>query len=92
MPCCGQKRSLAAAVPTNINERPVSRLPLNLVPPRRTVHFQYEGNTGLTVLGAVSRVRYRFAYPGAVVEVDARDAAAMMAVPRLKKISAGADD
>lgn len=50
-------------------------------------HFQYLGQTGLTVLGPSTRKRYRFASPGAVVAVDPKDKRALDAVPTLRQVS-----
>ena len=51
--------------------------------------FQYVGSTALTVFGAASGTRYRFTAPGAIVRVDARDAASMSAVPNLRPVARG---
>jgi hypothetical protein len=53
------------------------------------VHFEYTGNTGLTVTGGVTRKRYRFNHTGDVQVIDYRDAGGMMAVPVLKKVKSG---
>jgi hypothetical protein len=50
------------------------------------VALQYVGATGLTVFGGVTRTRYRFVGPGAVLRVDARDAPTMAAIPSLRPI------
>ena len=50
---------------------------------RPTIRYEYIGNTGLTVFGGATRPRYRFAYPGAQVAVDARDGASLDGVPNL---------
>lgn len=47
--------------------------------------FEYIGATALTVFGAVTGMRYRFAHSGARLAVQARDAPAMAAVPSLRK-------
>ena len=74
MPCCGDKRS---------QERQVSPSRPEDNPP---VYFQYTGRTGMTVIGRESRQRYRFDKTGAVVGVDARDKAALLAVPNLRMV------
>jgi hypothetical protein len=48
-------------------------------------HFEYTGQSALTVTGSVTGKRYRFSFPGDIQTVDYRDAGAMMAVPVLKK-------
>jgi hypothetical protein len=50
------------------------------------VAFEYVGATALTVFGPLTGVRYRFAHPGARINVDARDAAALAAVPNLRQV------
>lgn len=53
--------------------------------PRGTgIRFEYAGRTGLTVMGPATGRTYRFNAPGAVVEVDPRDAPQVAAVPRLR--------
>jgi hypothetical protein len=47
--------------------------------------FQYIGGSGLTVQGPVTKRLYRFASPGAVVAVDARDAPSLSRVPQLRR-------
>lgn len=47
--------------------------------------FEYTGATALTVFGAGTGVRYRFAHPGARVAVQPRDAPAMSGVPSLRR-------
>jgi hypothetical protein len=47
--------------------------------------FQYIGASGLTVQGPVTKRLYRFAAPGAVVTVDARDAPSLARVPQLRR-------
>jgi hypothetical protein len=49
------------------------------------VAFVYTGATRLVAEGTVSRRRYRFDHPGALVEVDARDAPAFAAIPHLRR-------
>jgi hypothetical protein len=44
------------------------------------------GTTGLTVLGPVTRKRYRFEGHGSRVSVDPRDVPSMAAVPHLRRI------
>jgi len=47
--------------------------------------FEYTGQTALTVRGPLTGRSYRFAYPGAQVFVDKREAAALTAVPHLRR-------
>ena len=54
------------------------------IEPRRFVDMVYVGATALTALGPVTQTRYRFDRPGAHLRVDARDAPALTAVPKLR--------
>lgn len=49
------------------------------------VPFIYTGATRLIAEGPVTRRRYRFEHPGAVVEVDGRDAPSFAAIPNLRR-------
>lgn len=49
--------------------------------------FEYTGHTSLNVIGPVSGVRYFFARQGARAAVDARDAAALLGVPVLRRVN-----
>jgi len=53
---------------------------------RVKVNFQYTGKTGLTVVGPVTGMPYRFIGHGATLPVDARDRYGMMAVPKLRLV------
>jgi hypothetical protein len=76
VPCCGSGRAAARLPrPTRLKEGPT--LP---------VRFSYAGSTALTVLGPATGRRYRFDQPGAVLPVDARDAAALASVPGLRQV------
>jgi hypothetical protein len=54
------------------------------------VAFEYVGPTALTVFGPLTGSRYRFGHAGARVIVDSRDAAALAALPNLKKVNSQA--
>lgn len=54
---------------------------------REHVHFEYIGQTALSVTGSVSGRKYRFLFQGDRQLIDYRDAPGMMAVPVLKRIS-----
>lgn len=47
--------------------------------------FEYTGATALTVFGAITGTRYRFAHSGARLTIQARDAPAMASVPILRR-------
>ncbi|HYV46526.1 MAG TPA: hypothetical protein VFA20_16790 [Myxococcaceae bacterium] len=49
----------------------------------RLVSFRYTGAAAFTVVGPITGRRYRFIAPGAVLEVDSRDAPSLATVPRL---------
>jgi hypothetical protein len=48
--------------------------------------FEYTGRTAMAVIGPASGMRYSFGYPGAQVEVDARDWRFLAAVSHLRKV------
>lgn len=53
---------------------------------RSHAYFEYVGRTALTVVGGVTRGRYHFPQPGAVVAVDARDRRSVAQVPTLRQV------
>ena len=66
-----------------------SRQKANLPPPVMfpdRVSFEYAGQTGLSVTGPISGIRYRFDHPGAVVEVDARDRVLLASLRQLRQV------
>ena len=85
-PCCGKKRTVAAVGPQNANNPSGGVAMPTLVFPPKSIHFRYEGTTAMTVVGPISQIRYRFGFPGAVVEIDGRDGAALSAVPHVRRI------
>lgn len=84
MGCCGKNRSVARFAP--VDETP--RVTFTPPPTINAEYFEYVGKTALTAVGPVTRRRYRFAGPGAVVEVDGYDAPAMAGVPNLRRTKA----
>jgi hypothetical protein len=48
--------------------------------------FEYIGRTGMTVVGPATGRSYRFDRPGARAVIDARDRAAVAAVPHLRQV------
>jgi hypothetical protein len=56
------------------------------------VKFVYTGRTTLTVVGAATRMLYRFDGTGAVLGVDRRDAAGLAAVPALERVGSESPD
>lgn len=85
MSCCGSRRQLSGHVPPRGHSMNTSsNTPEELI--QTQVEFEYTGRTALTVMGPLTWQRYRFEKTGAIVSVDARDAAAMMVVPYLRRV------
>lgn len=83
---CGKKRNEFKQQSNAFNKNNYS----NNQPPvqkKETVLFQYTGNTALTVTGSITRKNYRFHFSGDVQSIELSDAAAMMAVPVLKRMT-----
>jgi hypothetical protein len=80
MACCGQRRGLLSTGGV------VATAPKRSQPGSRVVLYQYTGMTAMTVVGPLSGSKYRFAAPGAKVQVDLRDVAAMAALPNLRRL------
>jgi hypothetical protein len=72
--CCGRNRQVAPGGPA----------PLRAAAPAGAA-FEYVGNTALTVVSPLTGRQYRFAKPGARVEVDARDRSWVSFVPHLRR-------
>jgi hypothetical protein len=49
-------------------------------------YFEYTGETALTVIGNITRQRYRFNSKGDIQLIDYRDVSGMMAVPMVQKL------
>ena len=80
MACCGQNRTQASTpAPTATRTASAPRTPSPFP------SFQYIGASGITVQGPVTKRLYRFAAPGAIVHVDARDAPSLARVPQLRR-------
>ena len=71
MSCCGGRRTAPAKTGNEVL-RP---------------EFEYIGNTGLTIIGLTTGVRYRFDHRGARLQVDGRDALAFQSVPLLRRVT-----
>ncbi len=87
MSCCGGKRRQFPAATRSIPTRTSPTASTRQTAPSITeeVMFEYTGQTALTVRGPLTGRSYRFAYPGAQVFVDKREAAALTAVPHLRR-------
>ena len=88
MSCCGRPRVATPLPPAHRPlaapaeaDRPVAR-------PAARVNFRYEGPTRLQAEGPITHQRYRFEHTGAIVAVDARDAASLAAIPHLRRVRA----
>jgi hypothetical protein len=89
MPCCGQRNT------SRYIGNVTSALPPSAGPPiaapqgQRRLLFEYAGSTALTVIGPVTGKRYRFAGPGARVEVDRHDRRSLAALSQLRQVLTG---
>jgi len=84
MSCCGKKRNEYVG---SMNRSSAS---YTHTPPGQLwsdVIFEYIGERGLTVRGAITGRTYRFNLTGDQQQVDYRDAGSMMAIPLLRKKS-----
>ena len=79
--CCGRYDKQAS----NTASEP-ALAPRPQTPPDKIagIPIRYEGRTGMTVIGPVSGRVYRFSSPGSRVELDARDASTVAAIPKLR--------
>jgi hypothetical protein len=89
MSCCGSKRAQLSGggfVEGRMQERIAQVEPGYAPPPRERTGrtFVYNGDSTLTVRGAVSGTAYRFMHPGVRLEVAADDVFAMLAEPDLR--------
>ncbi len=85
MSCCGNRRAMMhGAVPPRAAGASTGPQTRNAALP--AVTFEYQGETGVSAIGGVTRTLYRFAGKRAQVAVDARDAASMSALPGLKRV------
>lgn len=80
MGCCGGKRR-EVVIGSPGGERGAT------VEVPETVAFVYEGRTSMTIIGPITRSRYRFGSPGAKVSIDARDAPFLAGVPHVRRSS-----
>jgi len=84
MSCCGKKRNEYAGS-LGRSSATYTHTPSNQL--WDDVIFEYTGESGLTVKGAITRRTYRFNAPGDQQQVDYRDAGSMMAISLLRKKS-----
>ena len=92
---CGKKRSTLNTQPDNNNntyhqkiQQPLYDQPAQTlsVQTKQTVMLQYTGKTALTVIGNVSRKKYRFNFPGDIQHIAPGDVTGMATIPVLKKV------
>jgi hypothetical protein len=87
--CCGNNRSQYRG--TTVNPPPPRVASPNsgsqsATPRGPSVTFEYTGQTGLTVKGAVTGRTYRFDHPAARLGVDLRDRPSMAAIRILRQV------
>jgi hypothetical protein len=80
MACCGQRRAQVAGTGRGVGSARVIQRPSKIA------LYEYTGATGMTVTGPVSGAKYRFAQPGAKVQIDPRDLSSMTGLPNLRRI------
>ena len=87
---CGKKRSQLKPQSNHVQrmQQPVFEQQIQSPPAqtKQTVMFQYTGKTALTVTGSITRKNYRFNFPGDIQHIAFSDAAAITAIPVLKKV------
>ena len=85
--CCGKNRMGSSQTKTSPPSRGAQATTTPGSRQRSSVaYFQYSGNTAMTVIGPISKMRYRFPSPGSRLPVDIRDRAALAAVPGLVQV------
>lgn len=91
MGCCNQKRahwnrSVAPPRSTMTASAETAAPIVRELALTRTIAFEYVGETAMSVLGPITRTRYRFRGTGARVPIDHRDAPYVSAVPNLRRM------
>lgn len=89
MACCGDKRNKIYGDPYSQTRSSGGGLDGRMVDGPADREFEYIGPTALTVKGAITGTTYRFEHPGAVIEVDRRDAAFVTGTPNLRRVRKG---
>ena len=80
MPCCGQRRGQVAT------SGAVAAAGMRAPPRSRVAIYEYTGLTAMTVTGTLSGAHYRFASPGAKMQVDMRDVPSLSGLPNLRRV------
>jgi hypothetical protein len=83
---CGNNRNTFAAGQPAAMSNPKS-IPQQNKKMWPDIYFKYTGKTALTATGKITGKNYRFSKPEEKILVDYRDAAGMMNVPVLKRVS-----
>src|ERR1035438_7906240 len=81
--CCGRESMRLAG---ELQSRRTTNAPLPPPSPTTRVAFEYAGPTGLTVVGPVTGLRYRFDGPGSLVDVDVRDRILLASIRQLRQV------
>ena len=82
---CGKKRNTLSQSNTSYDNHE-QRVQQSAAQKKPAVTFQYTGKTALTVTGSITKRSYRFNFPGDIQHIEFSDAAAMTAVPVLKRV------
>jgi hypothetical protein len=84
---CGKKRNQLTQQ-SNAAIRPIIATQQSMfMQKKEPVLFEYTGTTALSVIGNITRKSYRFQFSGNKQYIDSSDAAAIMAVPVLRKLT-----
>ncbi len=86
MPCCGKQRGQFHGIVQTQQTHESIGSPKATLTYYYTAFFEYIGKTGLTVIGPITGKRYRFEWPGSIVEVDLRDRPSLAKVPHLREV------
>jgi hypothetical protein len=81
MSCCGKLR--AKAVFSTETQVGTVTMPKSVY---GTVTLEYTGQSGLTVIGPVTRTTYHFNGPGSRLSVDGRDGVSLATVRMLRRV------
>ena len=90
MACCGQTRAQIRSQLALVRqtENPANVVGVEPAPPQvYGSKFQYVGKTAMTALGLGTGQQYRFAHPGAILQVDPRDQTSLSTIPNLRQVS-----
>jgi hypothetical protein len=83
MSCCGNRRAEFNQANSAVNKSTPDFIAYKKW---SDVYFEYTGETGLTITGTISRIRYRFNFKGDRQLIDYRDVGSVSAIPLLKRV------